>query len=687
MPLTRTRPERGLGILGRLPVNPRLAAISGPLRDSVFPLKDGSLTIGREISNLLILDDSLASAQHCELKCDAEGACVLRDLGSASGTFVNGLPVTERVLVTGDQVVVGGSVFVFHSEEVKENESGTIVLSETAKAVSEAAAKTRMRGVDVRYLQPDALAALPSGERTARDLQTLVKISTAIGSIRDVESLQWQLLGMIFDVVPGERGAILVGSDPEEFSSVVAWDRVAGPQHAVPVDRELARQVLEEGVAILSNEKNGGAAVSAAASSSASAADEDDEDKDSDSEVNARAKEAEAKKSVVHSLMCVPLLNLDKAIGLIYLDTTNPTARFTNEDLQLVTAIAGIASMALESARQVEWLGSENQRLRAEVDLDHDMVGDSAAMRDVYQLIERVAATDSTVLVYGESGTGKELCARAIHRNSPRRDHPFVAINCAALTETLLESELFGHERGAFTGAVTQKRGQLEMANTGTIFLDEMGEISPALQAKLLRVLQERDFMRVGGTRSISLNIRVIAATNKNLLTATREGTFREDLYYRLNVVAITMPPLRDRKEDIPQLANYFGAKYAEKCNRRIMGITPDAGNLLKQYDWPGNIRELENAIERAVVLGSSGMILPEDLPEALHETSGQSMRSSTYHEAVRQLKRQLILTAMDQSEGKITEAARLLGVHANYLHRLIRNLDLRLTLKKRNQG
>ena len=216
----------------------------------------------------------------------------------------------------------------------------------------------------------------------------------------------------------------------------------------------------------------------------------------------------------------------------------------------------------------------------------------------------------------------RSCAARAIHRNSPRRDQPFVAINCAALTETLLESELFGHERGAFTGAVTQKRGQLEMANAGTIFLDEMGEISPALQAKLLRVLQERDFMRVGGTRSIPLNIRVIAATNKNLLKATREGTFREDLYYRLNVVAITMPPLRDQKEDIPLLANYFAAKYAEKCNRRIMGVSPDAGTLLKQYDWPGNIRELENAIERAVVLGSSGMILPEDLPETLHETS-----------------------------------------------------------------
>jgi transcriptional regulator with PAS, ATPase and Fis domain len=315
------------------------------------------------------------------------------------------------------------------------------------------------------------------------------------------------------------------------------------------------------------------------------------------------------------------------------------------------------------------------------------MVGESPKMREVYQLIERVAASDTTVLIFGESGTGKELAARAIHRNSGRRDQPFVAINCAALTETLLESELFGHERGAFTGAIAQKRGQLEMAHGGTIFLDEMGEISPALQAKLLRVLQERDFMRVGGTRSIPLNIRILAATNKNLQKATKEGTFREDLYYRLNVVTITMPPLREHKEDILLLAGYFAAKYGEKCNRRVLGISPDARNLLTQYDWPGNIRELENAIERAVVLGLSGMILPEDLPETLHETPAQSMRSSTYHEAVRQIKRQLILTAMDQSDGKFTEAARLLGVHANYLHRLIRNLDLRLELKKKHKA
>jgi transcriptional regulator with GAF, ATPase, and Fis domain len=654
-----------------MPVNPRLAAIGGPLRDSVFPLSDGVLSIGRELSNRLSIDDGLVSPRHCEvtLECDR---CTLRDLGSLTGTFVNGLPVVERPLVDGDQIAIGGSVFLFFHEESSEARPNAVELDNDGAEAS--ADTTRLRREDVRYLHPEALAALPTADRLARDLQTLLKISTAVGSIRNVESLQWQLLGMIFDVVPAERGAILLGHDPDEFASVVAWDRMAGPQHSVHVDGRLARQVFQERIAMLSNDirptKEAQEPQSAEQAESAIAVGQSED----------------PQKPPVHSLLCVPLLNLDKAIGLIYLDTANPEIRFAEDDLHLVTAIAGVAAMAIESARQVEWLGSENRRLRAEVNLDHDMVGESPRMREVYQLIERVAATDSTVLICGESGTGKELAARAIHRNSPRRNRPFVAINCAALTETLLESELFGHERGAFTGAIAQKRGQLEMANGGTIFLDEMGEISPGMQAKLLRVLQERDFMRVGGTRTLPLDIRILAATNKNLQKATKDGTFREDLYYRLNVVSLTMPALRNHKEDIPLLAAYFAAKYAEKCNRRVLGISPDARTILSQYDWPGNIRELGNAIERAVVLGSSGMILPEDLPETLHETPALSMRSSTYHEAVRQLKRQLILTAMDQSEGKFTEAARLLGVHANYLHRLIRNLDLKLALKKKNK-
>jgi Nif-specific regulatory protein len=259
-----------------------------------------------------------------------------------------------------------------------------------------------------------------------------------------------------------------------------------------------------------------------------------------------------------------------------------------------------------------------------------------------------------------------------------------VAVNCAALAESLLESELFGHEKGSFTGALMQKKGRLEIADGGTLFLDEIGELSPALQVKLLRVLQEREFERVGGTRTIKVDIRLITATNKNLEEAVNDNSFRQDLYYRLNVVNLEMPPLRDRQEDIPLLANYFAAKYSEKCNRRISGISADAQARLRSYDWPGNVRELENAIERAVVLGSTDRILLEDLPESLLESAPPATAPATrYLEAVAQTKKQIILNAVEQAKGSFTEAAKLLGVHPNYLHRLVRNLNLKDQLKK----
>jgi len=384
----------------------------------------------------------------------------------------------------------------------------------------------------------------------------------------------------------------------------------------------------------------------------------------------------------LRSRLCVPLAVASRAFGIIYLDSANPSATFTNDDLQLLAAIAGLAAIAVENARQFERLGSENQRLRAEISLQHDMVGQSPRMRQVYQFIEKVAPSDSTVLIHGESGTGKELAARAIHKNSPRKDQPFVALNCAALTEALLESELFGHEKGSFTSAICQKKGLLEVAEGGSVFLDEVGELSLTLQAKLLRVLQEREFVR-GGTRPIKLNVRFLAATNKDLQKAVRENCFRADLFHRLNVISFTLPPLREHPDDIPLLAEYFAARYAKRCNREVQGISAEARASLARYDWPGNIRELENAMERAVVIGSSHFILPEDLPETLFEASPASAAEpARYHDAVRKLKRQLILSAFEQS-GSITEAAKLLDLNPNYLHRLIRNLDLRLALRK----
>jgi Nif-specific regulatory protein len=305
-------------------------------------------------------------------------------------------------------------------------------------------------------------------------------------------------------------------------------------------------------------------------------------------------------------------------------------------------------------------------------------------MKEVYIFIKRVAPSDSTVLIEGESGTGKELAARALHRNSGRAGNPFMAVNCAAIPETLLETDLFGHERGAFTGAASLKKGRLEVADGGVVFLDEIGELAFSLQVKLLRVLQEREFERVGGTQPIKVDIRIIAATNCNLEQAVREGRFRQDLYYRLAVLKITMPTLRDRQEDIPMLVRHFVQKHAKRCKVQPRPISREALACLVNYDWPGNIRELENAIERALVLGSSDMILPEDLPESLLErTPLPEMTEAKYHAAVKEFKKQLIIDAVEQTHS-YADAARSLGVHPNYLHRLIRNLELKETLKER---
>jgi len=359
-------------------------------------------------------------------------------------------------------------------------------------------------------------------------------------------------------------------------------------------------------------------------------------------------------------------------------------AFFEEADFQMVTAISQIASLAIENAFHLEWLQSEVKRLEQDLNVECDLLGESGLMTELRRRIARVAPSDTTVLILGESGTGKELVARAVHRNSLRALKPFVAISCAALTETLLESELFGHEKGAFTGAIGQKIGKLEAAKGGTVFLDEVGEVPLPMQAKLLRVLQQREVERVGGMRSIPLDFRLIAATNRNLEDAVRKGTFRQDFFYRLNVVTLHAPSLRSRCEDILPLAQHFVARYGEKCGRKIAGISPEARALLRSYEWPGNVRELENAIERAVVLGSSDMLLAEDLPEALRE--GQQPAASTcglLHDAVNGAKRAVVQRAFEQANNDHEEAARLLGVHPNYLYRLIKNMMLQPALRR----
>ncbi len=634
-------------------MNPRLHVVAGPLRESVFVLSKADLPIGRDPANLLPISDPSLSRRHCVITRNADGF-EIRDLESRNGTFVNGVAVKEGPLRHGDQISVGDSVLVL----LLRDDTGQPGSSQVEFDDRQTLATAQLSPQDALYLQPEHISReLPATSRLARNLNALLNISRVVHTIRDLEELQAQILNLTFEVVPAERGAILLDGDGTgQFESTFAAHRESAITQAVQVSRTITRHVLEQRVAVL------GADVPRS---------------DGLNEVESLV------SSNVRSLLCVPLTVFDKVTGCIYLDTTHARDRFDEEHLQLLTAIAGISAVALENARRLQWLQQENLRLTTEINLEHNMIGDSARMKAVYQLLSRVAPTESTVLIEGASGTGKELAARAIHRNSPRSGKPFVAINCAAIPEGLLESELFGHERGAFTTAVTQKKGRFEVAQGGVVFLDEIGELAPALQVKLLRVLQEREFERVGGTRPIAVDIRLIAATNKNLEAAVKEGSFRKDLYYRLNVVSLVMPSLAERREDIATLAEHFLAKHSKRCNARPKTISAAAMACLVNYDWPGNVRELENAIERALVLSPTDVIQPEDLPESLLEKDPPpGVVAARYHSALKEWKKQLILDAMQEASGNYTVAARLLGVHPNYLHRLIRNLDLKKSLQ-----
>ena len=371
------------------------------------------------------------------------------------------------------------------------------------------------------------------------------------------------------------------------------------------------------------------------------------------------------------SFICVPIKIGNEVIGALSVDRLFDENISFEEDIRLLSIIAAMIAQAVKLRQTVQEdkqrLLEENIRLQEALkDRFHpaNMIGNSKAMREVYDLIAKVAKTDTTVLIRGESGTGKELVAHAIHYNSLRAAKPFVKVSCAALPETVIESELFGHEKGAFTGAIAMRKGRFELAQGGTIFLDEIGDLSPAMQIKLLRVLQEREFERVGGTQTIKVDVRVIAATNRNLEELIEKGEFREDLYYRLNVFPIHLPPLRQRRTDIPLLADFFVEKYSKVHHKSIKRISTPAIDMLMSYHWPGNVRELENCIERAVILSQDDVIHGHHLPPTLQtaEASGTKPKG-THTSALEGVERELLLEALKSSRGNMSKAAKSLGI------------------------
>ena len=597
-----------------------LIGTTGPLCGHTIPLAEAKTTIGRSDGCAVSIPDRSVSREHCVIRSAEGGVFDIHDLDSYNGTFVNGLRVRGHALSDGDEIAVGEVVFVFRTS------AGSVPSAVIQGGVEE------WQSLTLSALAPRARetgAVLQVGE-IARTVQELYLHERA----KDRGELEKRLLRTVCELIPSGRAALFLmeGERPVPFAGYAGGSDRASVAAPEPVLREVIKT----------------RAISAGSAAGC-------------------------------AFLAAPITVPGRVVGVLYLDSGGGKRDYLQGDMQMITALGEVLGLAVENARDLESLRVENVQLRAGTSPERLMVGNSAVMNALFENIAKVARGQSTVLIRGESGTGKELVARAIHRNGPRAARPFVAVNCAAITETLLESEFFGHEKGAFTGAYAQRKGKLEQADGGTVFLDEVGELSPALQAKLLRVLQEHEFERVGGAQTVRVDLRVIAATNRDLERALQEGNFRRDLFYRLNVVPLRVPPLRERREDIPLLADWFLRKFSEQVGRRVTGLSREARALLTAYDWPGNVRELQNVMERAVVMGASEVITPDDLCDLIPDAgSAPAEDENGFHAAVRQERRRLIAAALDRAGGSIPKAARLLKLHPNYLHRLITTLGLR---------
>jgi DNA-binding NtrC family response regulator/pSer/pThr/pTyr-binding forkhead associated (FHA) protein len=600
-----------------VPPQPLLIVTAGVARGRSVPLT-GTVSIGRDDENVLAIHDPALSRRHCTVTA-TPGSVTIHDLQSRNGVFVNGSPVNERALADGDRIRIGDSalVVILPAQGPEAASNVGVNVDDTAVVVS----TVSMEAARARYT--DQATAAARHHTAVAGLELLLRLSDALHSAPTLGAVYDTALAHALEATAATAAAIVERSDDDQ------WNLEASLPSGTPaptINRAVGNRALAEEAAFMTESA---------------------------------------------AMLCAPL---GSATVLWVMRGTPP---FSDQDLQLLAAIGSITALAIERVAHLQWLQDENARLH-QAAIAHELVGESHGMQAIQTFIRRVAVTDATVLLQGESGTGKELIAKAIHANSARAGGPFVAINCAALPEALLESELFGHERGAFTGALAQQRGRLEMANGGTVFLDEIGELAPPLQAKLLRVLEQRVVDRVGGRKSVKIDVRVVTATNRDLEAAMTGGHFRPDLFYRLNVVAYEVPPLRERREDIPLLAAYFVRRHAARCKRLVRGIAPAARAILMRHDWPGNVRELSNALERAVVLGASDVITPDDLPESLLEASSDHDASRGFHSQIATTKREIIREALHRHGGNVAAAARELDLQVTYLHRLIRNLEIR---------
>ena len=619
----------------------------------VIPLLAGQrFTLGRANTNRIVLKDELASRDHAEVYF-AEDRWRLRDLKSLNGTRINGEPLdSEWELSSADEFQIGKTRFIFVNQIEELPQLTMPAISETVSI------KKRLSNSRFLTPNPDELGheSTANGGRGSigRDLMQLYRLSLAMGSATNYHELADIVLDGLVAAVQAEVGAVLTIKEGREME--ITSVRPEGPAKKLysPVSEFVTHEVISGREAILAEDVARNRYLS---------------QRDSLTQLGAT------------SLICAPVIHQDKVLALIHLYCTDPHKSFSNENLEFTIAVAKHLALVMNQMVRQDSLAAENQSLREQLHVESELIGGSQAIKNILEQIARVAPTTATVLIRGESGSGKELVARAIHFSSPRREGPFICLNCAAITETLLESELFGHERGAFTGATEKKIGKFEASDHGTIFLDEIGEMAYNTQAKLLRVLEGHPFERVGGSLPIRVDVRVVAATNQPLEQNIKDGKFRRDLFYRLQVVDIHVAPLRDRRTDVPILAEHFLKRFVRETGRKIRGITPAAMQKLEQYDWPGNVRELRNVIERAVALGRGPYLDVTDILLSSLELPGAA--PSGHKEmfdaiSLEELEKRHILRTLEHTDWNKSQAAAILQIERSTLDRKIKSYQLK---------
>ncbi|HXG09517.1 MAG TPA: sigma 54-interacting transcriptional regulator [Gemmataceae bacterium] len=622
----------------------------------VFPLAPGQrYTMGRATTNHIVLNkDELCSREHAEIYY-ADGRWRLCDLNSLNGTSVNGERLDgEWELSPGDEIHLGRTqlLYIEDMEQLPD-------LPPQPRPTSDSMVIKKRLG-QTRFLTPpppEAAAAPPASQRRNinRDLALLYRLALDMSSANNFEELFRIVLDSLLEAIPADVGAILSVKDGRDLEVAAYRHRDPSVHTYQRVSEGVSREVLSTREAVRAENE---------------ARDRYLRNRGSLSDLNAT------------SLICAPVMFGERILGLIHLYCTDPHKALDDEDLEFAVAVAKTLGTAIHQLRKQDSLSAENRFLRDQLRVESELVGQSDAIKQIESQIARVASTNATVLIRGESGVGKELVARAIHYSSQRKDGPFVCLNCAALTETLLESELFGHEKGAFTGATEKKIGKFEAADRGTIFLDEIGEMSPSTQAKFLRVLEGHPFERVGGHVPIRADVRVVAATNQPLEEAVRAGTFRRDLFFRLQVVEIRVPPLRERKSDVPLLAEHFLKRFVRETGRKIRGFTPAALKKMEQYDWPGNVRELRNVVERAVALGQGPLLDAADIWLSSLEAGGAPAAGSAappYQPlSLEEVEKAHILRTLHYTDWNKSRAAEILQIERSTLDRKIKAYELK---------